>query len=111
MYITVNCVIAGLYHSVTDEDPDLDHIEKLLKGWCRSKVYRNGHEIKLTSVCLPKVRRLIEKYERTNEFAIAVLAGKLHLMDNGMKEMNELPDKKIQTPSRDKHPCLEVEYF
>ena len=76
-------VVSGLYRSVTDEDPDVDHIERLLKGWCRARLYRNGNEVKLSSVSKPKVKPLIDKYEKTNEFAVAVLAGKLHLMDNG----------------------------
>lgn len=74
----------GLYNSVTAENPDLEHIERLLKGWCRTRVYVNGNEVNLTSVARAKVAHLLENYEKTNEFAIAMLAGKLHLMNNGI---------------------------
>ena len=80
--ITHSC-ISGLYNSVTAENPDLEHIERLLKGWCSTRVYVNGNEVNLTSVARAKVAHLLENYEKTNEFAIAMLAGKLHLMNNG----------------------------
>ena len=72
-----------MYNSVTSEDPDTEHIERLLKGWCRTRVSVDGHEVIIKSAAHPSVAHLIEKYEKTNEFAIAMLAGKLHLMNNG----------------------------
>ena len=79
----IHIFISGLYNSVTSEDPDTEHIERLLKGWCRTRLSVDGHEVIIKSAAHPSVVQLIEKYEKTNEFAIAMLARKLHLMNNG----------------------------
>ena len=76
-------VLLGLYNAATSANPETEHIERLLKGWCRTRIAVDGHDVIIKSATHPSVTQLIEKYDKTNEFAIAMLAGKLNLMKNG----------------------------
>ena len=46
-------------------------------------MFVDGHDAIIKSATHQSVTQLIEKYERPNEFAIAMLAGKLNMMNNG----------------------------
>ena len=79
----VPIVLSGLYNAATSDNPQIEQIERLLKGWCRTRVFVDGHDAIIKTATHPSVMQVIEKYERPNEFAIAMLAGKLNMMNNG----------------------------
>ncbi|CAG5117737.1 unnamed protein product [Candidula unifasciata] len=62
----------GLWAAVKAKNPDPVLIERLLRYWCRTvKIVGNQTEnLKLDLVCI------LEKYENTNEMALAMLSGK-----------------------------------
>ena len=60
--------------------PDKKLIERLLKSWCRVLVFKNQQIVNLKEMAHNRVGQLdivclMEKYENTNEFVLALLAG------------------------------------
>ena len=71
---------AGLYHTLTKDYADPKLPERLLKGWCRTRLTRqDGQEVDIVNVVdlTDSVRNLLNKYSTTNESAIRMLAGKI----------------------------------
>jgi hypothetical protein len=71
--------ISGLYYTLNENDVDVQKVERLLKGWCRTRLPRpDGQEVDLVKVVetADDIHSLLRKYNETNEFAIAMLAGK-----------------------------------
>ncbi|KAK6180359.1 hypothetical protein SNE40_012530 [Patella caerulea] len=72
----------GLYRAVTAEKPDKKLIERLLRYWCRLTMVKNSKIINLKCIAHSKHHQLdlvylLEKYENTIEFAMALLSGKV----------------------------------
>ena len=60
-------------------------VERLLKSWCKTKVYHNGQIIDLVECAVQDGREdmyvgLLTKYQKQNEFVHAVLAGNQKLI-------------------------------
>lgn len=77
-------VVSGLYYALIERDVDEMLVERLLKGWCRTRLSRpDGQEVDLLHVIgeSENIRNLLNKYSLTNEFVISMLAGKSFHID------------------------------
>ncbi|XP_053405814.1 uncharacterized protein LOC123565381 [Mercenaria mercenaria] len=86
----------GLYHTLNERDVDTKQVERLLKGWCRTRLPRpDGQEVDLVKVVetADDIQTLLEKYSHTNEFAVAMLAGKSFHIEDGTKEHIDIETK------------------
>lgn len=86
----------GLYYAITQNDTDDKLLERLLKGWCRTRVCRpDGQELDLQDAVSTsdKVRTLLQKYSHTNEFVIKMLAGKEIELDDNIREQIDVESK------------------
>lgn len=66
-------------------------IERLLKSWCRTKVYKEGRLVDLVECAVRDGREemyveLLTKYAKQNEFVHAVLAGNHKLIQKLSKQ-------------------------
>lgn len=82
---------AGLYRAVTAANPDVRLIERLLRSWCRVTVVKNKKVVDLKAVAQQNLHhinilRLLEKYENTNEMAMAFLASGAMLVRQWIKQ-------------------------
>ncbi|KAL3866690.1 hypothetical protein ACJMK2_043971 [Sinanodonta woodiana] len=70
----------GLWRALQEENPDKKLIEKLLKNWCRVTTVKKGTVTSMKSLVQSDIHKhdilkLLEKYENTNELALATTAG------------------------------------
>lgn len=81
----------GLYRAMTEARPDRNIVKKLLTYLCRASVVKNGKLICLKTIAKQiqdhYLVELFEKYENTNEFALALLTGKELALQSFLKEV------------------------
>ncbi|XP_052794687.1 uncharacterized protein LOC128227844 isoform X2 [Mya arenaria] len=70
----------GLWCALNCENPDRKLVESLLKNWCRVTTVKNGKVTTMKVLVENDIKKrdllqLIEKYENTNELALATTAG------------------------------------
>ncbi|XP_052276622.1 uncharacterized protein LOC127875909 isoform X2 [Dreissena polymorpha] len=70
----------GLWCALNCENPDRKLVESLLKNWCRVTTVKNGKVTTMKILAENDVKKrdllqLLEKYENTNELALATTAG------------------------------------
>ena len=83
--------ISGLYDAVNCKSIKYETVERLLKSWCKTNVYRNGQIVDLVQCAIQDEKEemyveLLTKYKTQNEFVHAVLAGNHKLIQKLIKE-------------------------
>ncbi|XP_005110915.1 uncharacterized protein LOC101854055 [Aplysia californica] len=76
----------GLWAAVKSQNPDPVLIERLLRYWCRTTKIIGKETVNLkclVHMCETQLDTvlILEKYENTNEMALAMLSGKTHFID------------------------------
>ena len=71
---------AGLWQALQGDNPDRKLVEHLLKNWCRVTTVKNGKVTSMKFVVKDDIHKvdllqMLEKYENTNELALATTAG------------------------------------
>lgn len=76
-----SCIyFAGLWCALNCENPDRKLVENLLKNWCRVTTVKQGKVTSMKFLVQNDIHKvdllqLLEKYENTNELALATTAG------------------------------------
>lgn len=70
----------GLWQALQGDNPDRKQVEHLLKKWCRVTTVKNGEVTSMKFLVKDDIHKvdllqLLEKYENTNELALATTAG------------------------------------
>lgn len=70
----------GLWQALQGDNPDRKTVEHLLKNWCRVTTVKNGKVTSMKFLVKDDIHKvdllqLLEKYENTNELALATTAG------------------------------------
>ena len=72
--------LLGLWQALQGDNPDRKQVETLLKNWCRVTTVKNGQVTSMKFLVKDDIHKvdllqLLEKYENTNELALATTAG------------------------------------
>ena len=87
---------SGLWQALQGDSPDRKQVEHLLKNWCRVTTVKNGQVTSMKFLVKDDIHKvdllqLLEKYENTNELALATTAGMGFIVRMWVKQGEILP--------------------